>query len=50
MMVDHHKGAVEMATAERTKGEYGPATGLADDIVTAQNAEIKEMNRLLGKS
>ncbi|UXY26157.1 DUF305 domain-containing protein [Streptomyces sp. HUAS TT20] len=50
MMVDHHKGAVEMATAESTKGEYGPATGLADDIVTAQNAEIKEMNRLLGKS
>ncbi|MEU6065230.1 DUF305 domain-containing protein [Streptomyces sp. NPDC047082] len=50
MMVDHHKGAVEMATTEKTKGEYGPATGMADDIVTAQNAEIKEMNRLLGKS
>ncbi|MEV0185594.1 DUF305 domain-containing protein [Streptomyces sp. NPDC050625] len=50
MMVDHHKGAVEMATAEKTKGEYGPATGMANDIVTAQNAEIKEMNRLLGKS
>lgn len=50
MMTGHHKGAVEMATTEKTKGEYGPATGMADDIVTAQNAEIKEMSRLLGKS
>ncbi|MER7838078.1 DUF305 domain-containing protein [Streptomyces sp. NPDC096040] len=50
MMVEHHQGAVEMATTERSKGEYAPATGMAGDIVTAQNAEIKEMNKLLGKS
>ncbi|MGP4044695.1 DUF305 domain-containing protein [Streptomyces sp. 2A115] len=49
MMVEHHKGAVEMATTEKEKGEYGPAKTLADDIVTAQNAEITEMNKLLGK-
>ncbi|MCI3271806.1 DUF305 domain-containing protein [Streptomyces cylindrosporus] len=50
MMIEHHKGAVEMAEAEKSKGSYGPATSLADDIVTAQTAEITEMNKLLGKS
>ncbi|QTD97051.1 DUF305 domain-containing protein [Streptomyces cyanogenus] len=48
MMVDHHEGAVEMATTEKAKGEYGPAKTMADAIVTAQNAEIKEMKQLLG--
>ncbi|MFD9324134.1 DUF305 domain-containing protein [Streptomyces sp. NPDC060053] len=50
MMVDHHKGAVDMAATEKTKGEYGPATSMADGIVTAQTAEIAEMNKLLGKN
>jgi uncharacterized protein (DUF305 family) len=50
LMVEHHEGAVEMATTEKSKGRYGPAKAMADDIVTAQNAEIKEMNKLLGKS
>ena len=50
MMVEHHEGAVEMATTEKEKGRYGPATDLADAVVTAQTAEIKEMNKLLGKS
>jgi uncharacterized protein (DUF305 family) len=50
MMVEHHEGAVEMATAEKEKGAYGPATAMADDIVTAQTAEIAEMKKLLGKS
>ncbi|QOV36964.1 DUF305 domain-containing protein [Streptomyces ferrugineus] len=49
MMVEHHEGAVEMATTEKEKGEYGPATQLADAVITAQTAEIKEMNKLLGK-
>ncbi|MFH9086446.1 DUF305 domain-containing protein [Streptomyces sp. NPDC017673] len=48
MMVDHHEGAVEMATTEKEKGQYGPAKTMADAIVTAQNAEIKEMKQLLG--
>ncbi|WP_369170817.1 DUF305 domain-containing protein [Streptomyces sp. R28] len=50
MMVEHHEGAVEMATTEKAKGQYGPATKLADDVVTAQTAEIEEMNKLLGMS
>ncbi len=50
MMIEHHKGAVTMATTEKAKGEYGPATSMADDVIRTQNAEITEMNRLLGKS
>ncbi len=50
MMIDHHEGAVDMATTEKSKGKYGPATSMADDIVTAQTAEITEMNKLLGKN
>ncbi|MEV5434536.1 DUF305 domain-containing protein [Streptomyces sp. NPDC052682] len=49
MMVEHHEGAVEMATTEQDKGRYGPAKAMADDIVTAQTAEIAEMKKLLGK-
>ncbi|MFG3214372.1 DUF305 domain-containing protein [Streptomyces tendae] len=49
MMVEHHEGAVEMAATEQAEGRYAPAKALADDIVTAQNAEITEMNKLLGK-
>ncbi len=49
MMVEHHEGAVKMATTEKEKGRYAPATKLADDIITAQKAEIEEMNKLLGK-
>ncbi|MFF6912599.1 DUF305 domain-containing protein [Streptomyces sp. NPDC012466] len=50
LMVEHHEGAVEMARTERNKGRYAPAKAMADDIVSAQNAEIGEMNKLLGKS
>ncbi|NEA98028.1 DUF305 domain-containing protein [Streptomyces sp. SID13726] len=49
MMVEHHEGAVEMATAEKAKGEYKDATAMADSIVTTQNAEISEMRKLLGE-
>ncbi|MFI1366325.1 DUF305 domain-containing protein [Streptomyces griseochromogenes] len=50
MMVEHHRGAVQMAGTEKEKGAYGPAKTMADAVVTAQNAEIEEMNELLGKS
>ncbi|MEW2045405.1 DUF305 domain-containing protein [Streptomyces sp. NPDC005476] len=49
MMIEHHKGAVDMATTEKNKGTYQPATAMSDAIVTAQTAEITEMNKLLGK-
>ncbi|WP_030674413.1 DUF305 domain-containing protein [Streptomyces cellulosae] len=50
MMVQHHEGAVEMAKTEKAKGEYGPAVKLADDVITAQTAEIQQMNKMLGKN
>ncbi|MEU2065218.1 DUF305 domain-containing protein [Streptomyces sp. NPDC013455] len=49
LMVEHHQGAVAMATTEKEKGRHGGAKAMADDIVTAQNAEIKEMKQLLGE-
>ncbi|MFB8270725.1 DUF305 domain-containing protein [Streptomyces sp. NPDC055955] len=50
MMVRHHEGAVTMGRAEKSDGEYGPATRLAADVVTSQTAEIEQMNKMLGKS
>lgn len=50
MMVQHHEGAVAMAKTEKADGKYGPATQLADGVITAQTAEIQEMNKMLGKS
>jgi uncharacterized protein (DUF305 family) len=49
MMVQHHQGAVTMAKTEQSKGEYGPAKTLAASIITAQTAEINQMNTLLKK-
>jgi len=48
MMIKHHEGAVEMAETEKKQGAYGPAKELADDIITAQKAEITQMRRMLG--
>ncbi|WP_105972222.1 DUF305 domain-containing protein [Streptomyces geranii] len=50
MMIEHHKGAVKMATTEKTKGAYAPATAMADDVIRTQNAEITEMTSLLTNS
>lgn len=50
MMVQHHEGAIEMAKTEKADGRYGPATKLADDVITAQTAEIEQMNKMLGES
>ncbi|MGW1594886.1 DUF305 domain-containing protein [Streptomyces sp. NPDC002343] len=47
LMVEHHRGAVEMATTEKRKGRSDDAKAMADAIVTAQDAEIEEMKRLL---
>jgi uncharacterized protein (DUF305 family) len=50
LMVQHHEGAVEMAKTEKSDGGYNPAIKLADDVITAQTAEIEQMNKMLGKS
>ncbi|MFD5325184.1 DUF305 domain-containing protein [Streptomyces sp. NPDC127092] len=48
MMIKHHEGAVDMAETEKKEGSYGPAKDLADDIITAQKAEITQMKQMLG--
>ncbi|MEU2440379.1 DUF305 domain-containing protein [Streptomyces rubradiris] len=48
LMVEHHQGAVEMAATEKQRGRSADAKAMADAIITAQDAEIKEMKRLLG--
>lgn len=46
-MIAHHEGAVKMAEAEVTAGKNADAVDLAKEIVSAQEAEIKEMKDLL---
>lgn len=50
MMVKHHEGAVEMAKAEQSNGQYKPAVDLAGNIVESQTAEIDTMKELLGQA
>jgi uncharacterized protein (DUF305 family) len=47
MMIEHHEGAIEMATAEQSDGEYPAAIDLAEAIIAGQQAEIDEMHDLL---
>lgn len=46
-MIAHHQGAVTMARTETTDGKNAEAIQLAKEIVSAQEAEIKEMQQLL---
>jgi uncharacterized protein (DUF305 family) len=47
MMVEHHEGAIEMAKAEQSDGQYKDAVDLAGNIVESQTAEVETMNGLL---
>ena len=47
-MIGHHQGAIEMAKAEVANGENVDAKGLANDIITTQQAEIGQMKQMLG--
>lgn len=46
-MIAHHAGAIVMAKAEITGGKNADAVQLGKDIVSAQEAEIEEMQKLL---
>lgn len=46
-MIEHHTGAVEMATTEAGEGQNTEALAMANDIRDSQNAEIAEMRQLL---
>jgi len=47
MMIVHHRGAVEMAGTELAQGADPEARKLAQRIIDAQEAEIREMQSLL---
>ncbi|WP_026361029.1 DUF305 domain-containing protein [Amycolatopsis nigrescens] len=48
MMVRHHEGAIDMATAELRDGSHAGAKELAQRVIDAQRAEITTMRSLLG--
>ena len=50
MMITHHEGAIVMAKAERTKGKDPVLKRLAQNIITAQQREIRQMRKQLGDS
>jgi uncharacterized protein (DUF305 family) len=47
-MIGHHRGAIEMAKAELANGENVDAKQMAQNIVTTQQAEIDQMQKMLG--
>lgn len=50
MMIEHHQGAIEMASTEISDGKNPEAIALAEAIVKAQKAEIETMQGLLASS
>lgn len=46
-MVEHHQGAIDLATTERADGVYGPAGELAETLQKSQQAQIDQMLALL---
>ncbi|MCU1522712.1 MAG: hypothetical protein JWN19_3097 [Arthrobacter sp.] len=46
-MIAHHEGAIMMAKTETTTGKNADAVQLSKDIVSAQETEIQEMQKLL---
>ena len=47
MMIVHHQGAIDMSQTELAQGSNPDARQLAQKIINAQQAEIKEMQTLL---
>jgi uncharacterized protein (DUF305 family) len=46
MMIEHHEGAIEMAQTEVADGQYPDAKALAEQIITAQQAQIEQMQEM----
>jgi uncharacterized protein (DUF305 family) len=49
MMIDHHEGAVAMAKDELADGANPEAKAMAQQIITAQQAEITQMKQILAR-
>lgn len=50
MMIRHHEGAIAMAQTVKAVGSNTDVLALADQVITAQQGEIAEMNTLLAGS
>lgn len=50
MMIEHHKGAVEMAQTEQSDGVYPAAIEMAEQIISSQEVEIDQMEQMLATS
>jgi len=48
MMIAHHNGAISMAETVKSDGSNADVLALADEVITAQQGEIAEMQALLG--
>ncbi len=46
-MISHHRGAIEMARVEVADGQNDEMRALARGVITAQQAEIDQMQRML---
>ncbi|GLF95397.1 DUF305 domain-containing protein [Streptomyces yaizuensis] len=49
LMIDHHRGAVDMAEDERKNGRNATAKKLAEDVVATQSTEIERLEKILGR-
>ena len=47
-MISHHQGAIAMAGGEAAAGQSADMTKMAENMVTAQQAEIDQMKQMLG--
>lgn len=45
-MIDHHRGAIEMAEIAQNRAEHSEVKNLADEIIEAQRSEIALMTRI----
>ena len=48
MMIRHHQGAIAMAQTVKTSGSNTDVMAMADQVITAQQGEIAEMETMLG--
>ncbi|MER6917211.1 DUF305 domain-containing protein [Streptomyces sp. NPDC000594] len=49
LMIGHHEGAVEMAREQRKDGRNATAKKLAEEVITAQSAEIDRLKKILDR-
>jgi uncharacterized protein (DUF305 family) len=47
MMIEHHRGAIEMARIQLAEGKHRGAKQLAREIIDTQQREVGVMERLL---